>query len=668
MMNDQVRDYFRDCRFRQVCEIFRENNSLDIEPEGPYIYLFAEGVGEGVKIPVTQEDLKFVHRVQFLFRKQGNPSDSVPESWRVLATKYALLHPAPLHNYTAKWDNADNKLKIYETRRIGRSSRTEDHHVAEVGPQMYEVYAKANGKAFDASTGQITGMPPGKDTDEQVAKWWMEENKDCLQDYGKGIPSPQVKIIRRGTSSVSLAFRANTKEKFGTKWKYQWYTVKDVPIDMGAFRSHVEEHGFDELLHAGHIVRFSPMKWQRIMEPDKIGKGGKEKNPALKQSGAAGFGIPHPKLKDMDIRPMRGYTVGQVKDMLEKKEAELNLNDEGKGDVTYQGKKIARVYAPHYLIPGHQEMERDSSDEFNRIYSTDDHFKKVIDDSIKGAVSSYISRRGIPADSHTVNDITQSTFMRFAGRTRRIPDEDWKNWRTLLGDDWKCRKQNIETNTPFGNKLCQMIGGSAQTEVGKAFGLGRAGGVRTTVARGTSGEEQKRGLERSTTDSGDSATDDVKALNTPEALLAYIQDDMSSIRNPAIQAKVKQFADKNPILAKIAAGLDHLSAHTPEPQQQQPDFDDDYSDDDDDYSDRPGSMGRYNRMTANREESHSPYSFRAYVQKRLDEMGVAWGNDKASAKRLKPHQTLKGGIQVFGAPWTAGGGPNNPDNDVKVKG
>jgi hypothetical protein len=689
MINEQVKSYFKNCRFQRACEIFRENNYIDVELEG--LYLVIEGVGTGVKIPITKDDLNFVHQVQYKYKKAGHPSDSMPINWKILAAKYALLHPEPLHDYVAKWDVSANgeKLKIFERRRVGSSSRTKDHPVAVVGPQLYVFYAKANNKKVNPKTGEIDGMPFSKENDEIVAKWWINENKDCLHNYGEEAegeaPSPQVKILRRGTNSADLAFM---KKKLGANWKYQWYPVREIHVNMNSFRKKAEDSGFNQLLHAGHILRTTPKKWQAILEPEKIRTGGKlESNPTLKQANKAGLGIPHPKLKDTEIRPRnlkpseiekmpdeyksrlsvsKAFTISDIRKLIDTGSAQYELDDEGSGDVTFNGVKIGKILAPSFLTPGHREAETDSSDEFNRQYSTNKEFQRVIDNSIKTAVRSYLGRRGSSTDDDNLfKDITQSTFLRFSGRTSRIPDEDWKNWRELLGDpeNWRCGQRHIENNTSFGNRLCSLIGSSAQTEVKHALGLDKAGGPKSVVATGTYAkdkEDMPYGDERSTVDNQQMGSD-IDSLNTPQAVLSYLQSDMTSIRDPRIQAKIRQFASSDPTLARIAQGLDHLNAQAPAAPQQTDDDDDfaNYGDDDDDLG-----ASRYGKASSRYES----YSFRKYFNKRINEMGVVWGNDKGSAKKLKPHQTLKGGIQVQGAPWTAAKGINNPDNDIKIKG
>lgn len=713
MMNHQVKNYFRTRKLHSICELIREAYlDLTPQPEGPILYLACEGVGEGVRIPITNDDVDFIHQVQFLYKKQGNPGDSSPQGWKVLATKYALLHPAPLHNYVAKWDDADGRLKIYETRRIGGSTRTEDHFVAEVGPEMYDFYAKAHNKKFNAKSNQIEGMTHSREVDEQIAKWWMEENKDCLHNYGKGIPSPQIKILRRGSSSVSLAFRHNTKEKLGSNWKYQWYPVENIPINMNQFRSKVKESGFDELMHSGSILRTTAKKWQSIMEPEKVGKGGGTLNPALEPTGEEWGNVPRPKVKDMDIRPAKGWTVAQIKKLITDKQAELKLDDEGKGDVLYDGKKIARVYMPGFLTPGHQEAEENQSPEFRRLYDQDAEFRSYVENEIAKAVQvalpllskgniratitynpqesdpEKIYRVFIPklyqargASEPTIRDILQETRRRLMGRTSRVPSEDWKNW------------SDLKTSS-LGDWIRRVAAGSARSAIKQAFAMNKkdAGALVAQGAGGDHEEERPRqgdiGDQQAINRAYSPREDKPDETEMRTLISAALRNPVLLRSRPEIVEKIKALIADDPAIGELLASqginINQLSQQASQHQQSQgeddpyagvthysqllgqDDDDQDLDDDDDEY--RPGT--RYNQPTTRQQQQeparHEDYSFRNYLNKRFNEMGVVWGNDPASAKKLKRGQTLKGGIQVQGAPWTASGGPNHKDNDIKI--
>lgn len=665
-MNDQVRQYFKNRARLMALATFYENNT----PSYDNSFLFIEGVGQGVKIPIIKDDVRFVYLVQYLFRKQGHPESSIPPGWRILATKYALLHPLPLHNYVAKFDDSDQKLKIYDNRKIGRSNRTENHFIAEVGPEMYETYAKSNNKSYDAKKQEISGMSRSPETDEIIAKWWMDENKNCLHLYGKGLPSPQVKIISKGQTSVTLAFRDPSKKRGG----YHWLTVRDISINMNEFRERVKSHGFEELLHAGHILRMAPKTWQAIIEPEFKGKGGSVPNEELKQITHPGFNIRRPKLKSMIIKPVKGWKESDVRALIAKKDSDpevvVNINDEGKGSVVYKGEKIASIYNPLFISPGHQEQENDASQEFGKQYSQDKDFRAIIDSQIRGSVISALKKFSIFSrlkDEDLNQELFNSTFERFLGRTGRISDADWSNWRNLIGvanpRDWRCGKKHIETNSEFANTLCQMIGGSAQTELSKYFGLNKSGGVARTIAFGQGGEvDDSRPDATHRSVQGFDAADkiDAQEINTPEALIDYLRNNRAAINNPSIQEKIKQMASRNPIVAQIAQGLSKLGQNQlPVQQDDEENDDDDYDYEEDDY--KPGSKFRQ----PERSPSYENYSFISYLNKRLNEMEVVWGNDAASAKKLKKGQTLKGGIQVQGAPWTVGK-KNNSENDIKI--
>lgn len=220
---------------------------------------------------LDENDINFIHQVRILYKKQNHPDESAPRHHRILAARYALLvaHQGlnpPLHRYNKK--PVENKVGIWEVVN------------GVLGPEE-----------------RLLGVV---DTDE-IADWWIAENKNAVHDTtsngrkttGKGkLPIPVVKITSFRGNKVSLAFRKVSKGPYA---RSGWYEVKDIHIDVEKLIEKARAAGFDRSQHSDGILRFS--KWERLMEPEKVGKGGRERNPALGAPSPGWLGQPRPKLK-----------------------------------------------------------------------------------------------------------------------------------------------------------------------------------------------------------------------------------------------------------------------------------------------------------------------------------------------------------------------------------
>jgi hypothetical protein len=642
-MNDQVKAYFDRMRKIEIKE--------DISAYG-FITLISEGLGDEVRLPITDEDVNFTHRVRIMYKKQGHPDGSLPAPYRILAAKFALLHPSPLHQYNAKSveENGKNITKIFERHREG-GFQWKNSAVATVNDEMRKSYK-------DATNQTATTDAEG---DQKVANWWMEENKDAIHDYVKDKnPSPQVKIILRGNKAVSMAFRKQGKT-------LGWHVVHNIPINMNEFRQHAEDNGYDEERHSRNILTYT--RWKDLLESPEL--KGKKPNPALDDVKT------HE--KDFNLKRVKGA---------------------GRG----------------YIVPGHQEAGINRSSKFMELYSKDEDFynyvEKFLTTSIKAAIRFVTGgnkeasiRSGEfgkgdykisgSADSSDVSDIISVSRLRLMNRTGEIPDENWTNWKDNPElDDWMrriCASTSRTAATRHYNKVgtyTDAQGVKRYTQVQKtdrAVGMGGAsdskgGGERHgghedgAASQGGSGDVAiaDKGVSGGFTNAkaGDM---EGKEMSHSE-LVAYIQANPKSISSDKwIRSQIKKHAATSPQMKALATNIGlgdeeegatlvlpdrGRSTNSPSP---------DY-----DVRDVHGRKRRRNGGHGySGGDGFSPVydkvreSFLSYVARRLgiNEMEVVWGSDK----KMKPGATLKGGIQVQGAPWTAGGGPNKKCNDVKIR-
>jgi hypothetical protein len=105
-MNKQVENYFIDLKLKKIYET-----------------IITEAKGGGVKLPVTESDIEFAHQVRTKYRQQGLDQSGFPQGWKVIAIKWAFLHPSPLHRFVKKFDNETQQWGIYETLRVGIKDR-----------------------------------------------------------------------------------------------------------------------------------------------------------------------------------------------------------------------------------------------------------------------------------------------------------------------------------------------------------------------------------------------------------------------------------------------------------------------------------------------------------------------------------------------------------------
>lgn len=560
-MNEQVKKFFETQRFNQF-----------ISDNIPLNYILLEGLG--VKLPITKKDIDFTHYIRTLYKKLGNPDSSMPQPWKILHAKYALLHPSPLHRYNTKWE--DGMLKVFETRTSG-GHYDENEFVGNVGDEMRKLYAVAHKKKYD--NGVVSGMSPGKETDELIAKWWMDENKDCIHKIPRGegstgkLPIQIAKITHRDKNKVSLSFRKPPKGKHPT---YEWYPVNNVHIDLDQFRKDLEKHGYEDK-HAGSVVRYTG--WESIFEPDKVGKGGGKPNPNLDPQGVS--------WTDSKGNPrLRHHGVSQP--------------------------KLSPKH-PGYINPGHKEQEINVSQEYKDRYSNDEDFRKHIEKIIIAAVSRWTGAN-IKYGDNLLHHVIPTSFSLSKG----MNDEIINN---ILNDT----RQFILTNSGTGNGqewlsddwLRIKATSGALKSIGKSY-KGRAIGA-------TSKDDDDNIIGKDNRITNDKEFSDIKPndIENAEELLDYIRNNPKSMTtDQTIRSKIAQFAKTDQQMWALAHGLNLVQ------------------DDDDE------EAGVKYSPSIHHEEG---YSFNTYLQKRINEMDIVWGN-----KKLKPGQTLKGGIQVLGAPWSAG--------------
>lgn len=239
---------------------------------------------------VDEDDLEFIHQVRILYKKQGHPDSSAPKHYRILIAKYALLlvDPGlskPLHDYNK--EIKENKVEIYETTTKGKILK-------------------------------------GTVETEQEADQWIEENKNAIHDTTsngrkkRGLPLPVVKITKFESNTVSLAFKKLSK---GSNKKVDWYEVSNIEFDINKFVNKAKSEGFDKR-YADGILKFT--KWEQLLEPEKIGKGGQNINPNLeeplpewlgqfrpkKQTGIKEYVKPGP--KTIDYNGLNNYSVNDL--------------------------------------------------------------------------------------------------------------------------------------------------------------------------------------------------------------------------------------------------------------------------------------------------------------------------------------------------------------------
>jgi hypothetical protein len=561
--------------------------------------------------------VNFTHRVRIMYKKQGHPDGSMPAPWRILAAKYALLHPAPLHQYSSKWieENGKKILKIFERHREG-GYQWKTSEVAQVNDEMRKMYKDGSGRE----------APEGDAGDQAVAEWWINENKEAVHDYAKNKnPSPQIKIVLRGNKAVSLAFRKQGKT-FG------WYTVHNVPVNIDEFRQHAEDNGYDAERHSRAILSYT--RWKDILESPEL--KGKKPNPALDDV----------KQLDKDFKLKR-----------------TKLSSDGRG----------------YIVPGHQQAELNPSDKYKEKYNNDPDFRKHVEQIIMNATRNALGERiGMDVRFNYSPDLQHKSSIR-GGKSMQefgVNDEllddifadvrqhllalsgrmDWENDSQDDLDNFLRQKASSAARTAIKKKVA-----SKQAKLSRAAGMGGPGDSKGGGDR-HGGHEDNAANQG---DSGDVATDPGASFTGARAgdvegqemgvddLMHYIRSNPRSISSDKwIRTLIKKHAATDPRMKALADNLGLLGG------------------DEGPSISMPGrSQARDYSPGVRVGESVRPFSFRDYLAiKLIREMEVVWGNDKASAKKIKPGETLKGGIQVQGAPWSAGGGPNKKGNDIKIKG
>jgi hypothetical protein len=651
-MNEQVQRYFQIQKLLRLRDKMYEG-TLYLHTDSRSLRLIDEmALGTGVNIPITEEDLDFVYTVRRMYKKQGNPEGSLPPPARVLQAKYALLHPAPLHDYYKKWvtDRLAETLHILDRKRVG-GYQIKPEYAATVNDDMRKQYATATkDKQPQAS----------RENDEKVADWWINENRNAIQEFKKNRnPIPQIKIIRRGTDSVTLGFKGLGKG-------YSWYAVDNVPIDMNKFRDEVSRHGFDEKRHSAAILSQSLRKWQNMIDPEKIKDAQKQlvKNPKL-----AG------------VEP----------------DKETGVHKTGLGKEPW-------------MSPGYKHAEINPSEEYAERYSEDADFRSHIEKIVMRAVAKVTYASIKEDETGNLNHKISLPWWQSGIDEARVKEAlDYvRMWLLQLSNsakfDWKSLTAEDLNNAdhPANHWLRIKASSGAMSAKGKilfprglAQGMGEPGQGKGDGRR--DGRDQSGGASQGSDHTLAATHDGLDATNvlkwrkgnflddrvgdeegrqmTADELLTHIRQHPASItKDQWIRKLIARYAEQgDEKFRSLAMSLGLIKDQDPEPQVE-PEDDEKFGnmwikgtqpgsgEEDDD--EEIGTMDKYAAKT----HAEGRYSFHSYLQKRMNEMEVVWGNDKKSAKKIKPGETLKGGIQVQGAPWSAGGGPNKKGNDVKIKG
>lgn len=669
MINEQVRNYFFDLKIKEMCELAETRYRELTQP----IYVYLEAVGDNFRVHIDEEDLRWARYVRTQFLKR-HPHETVPSAQRVVATKYALLHSMPLNTYNVKWSEERKMWEIYRSRRVGGGKKHEDTNLVLVNDSMRELYRSVH--KIKAK------LNPDKEQDKKIADWWAQDTENCIfapvpqkKDQEPGIPHAFAKIVEKTAHSVTLAFR----ERNTSPWK----AVDKIGININKFREKVRKEGFNEKRHADALLNYG--NWDEILAPEKVGRGGKEANPFLthdEKSFRKYKDDKDGKEYDTGYHVARPKTVSQIEVEKYKKDPEAYLKDPKNKAIA---KKIANnpeelhkfLAGKMYIRPGKNTAEYDPSEAYTDLYNNDREFRRYMDKaSIEATVSAVnqLSRANISmeyapngdhrvyikGDDRTINDeddvrdIRQDTLMKFQARTGQISDNDWRNWKKLLDVEDK--------STGLGGKIYQLMVGSAKTavsdfrtEASREQGAGGHDEEKISAIDGAS--DGRRAVAASVPDQ---ASDNMSADDSPQMkIIKQLKDDDFLERSPkGIGDALRNWAQRDQVMADLLRKM-NIDLDAVDARQKQLQGDDEDED----------GFSKYRKPVAVPGMARHESNFQKFLSQRmsLDEMGVVWGNDKSSANKLKPGQTLKGGIQVFGAPWSAGGGPNKKGNDIKIK-
>lgn len=594
-MNEQVRNYFKMLRFRQLTEMPEEKKET-------LLLLGEMAKGTGINITIEEDDFDFIWMVRRKYKKGGHSEGMMPSPAKVLQVKYCLLEPSPLNDfYEAEEDGA---VKIYR--------RGDKSLFATVNDSMRTNYKKAKGGDAD---------------DKTVAKWWIEDSRDAVFSKDKegyvrdasGNASPQSKIIRRGSDSVSLAFRSS--KKF-----WGWTVVEDIPVNMAAFRERVVGQGYNEKVHRGEIQNITLRTWENLA-------ASKAHDDAPEEDGVKRTGRKDPK-KTSFSPGLFSKAEDPSNEFMERYQHDLDFRKVIEKIVirtTTAALKSRGIYG--YFID-----EESSPD-----HVTPDENKEVVGAWKLGDTNYRIVRKGdndfgVENVKNVLNDSRMHVF-----RESGLVNFDWKTAHIdLLPKDKEDVPDSVEGSTgAVVDWIKRRASTGALNSIAAIFKLNKQ---EKTLGRTSSSED---GKEITAADLGDQ-----RAAAAVRSGRHDIEDD-----EPEPEPEIPQQTPKIP------------------------DVDDRYANYNVDEPEKPfdptapvapvraGSMKDLLARRRMQQQQQTPVeSFKQYVAQRdMNEMEVVWGNDKTSAKKLKPGQTLKGGIQVQGAPWSADGKVNRKENDIKLK-
>jgi hypothetical protein len=431
-MNNKVKTFFVRSKYKSLYEQYLSD--IDTGDFASEIFLEAT---HGVRLKISDDDLKFIHAARTVAHAQHG-SKGVPEVSLALMARYILAHPEPLHHFAAEWDDHLNQTQILETR-PDIDGKHQTLQVKVVDDDMRQQYKSMTGK---------TAPQKGKEGDAVVANWWMNEFKDAILISREHGLQPQVKIVRRGSDSVDIAFRSRGKYM-------KFNVVRNIPVDMEKFRKQLQDQGFEPEKHGPALLRQAHATWG-----DRLHKDGKEADGQPIQKDPL-TGIEYPR-----INPKKGFFEPGYNKANEKSDPEQMKKYHNEPEFRAEIEK-AIVQAVALTTGARISMPTDIED------AGDDSKYHI---SITGL-------KKIPGlDDNMVHDLIQSTRTYVFANSGFGDLSDGNYLRKIAANGAMNASKKIKTDK---NRRAQDIGGGAEPG-GKGDG-GRAGGRMQIAAAGGGG-------------------------------------------------------------------------------------------------------------------------------------------------------------------------------------
>lgn len=608
-MNNQVKNYFVRQKYKTLYEQYLRTVPYQPNKLDNFLNVLLEAQ-HGVTLKVSDDDLNFVHALRALSHEQTK-GEHVPTTQNAIVARYLLTHELPLHNFEAEWDDHTQTMEILDTyKRPEGGSKTVPF--AKVNDNMRDQYKRLNNIKAN--------LEKGEESDRKVANWWMEAHKNAVFFKDKteknkdANPSPILKILRKGSDSVDFSFK--TGRRYVT-----WTDVRNVPVDMEKFRKQLLDQGFDFEKHPGLMLRQTRQTWDNLMDTEEKDddKDQYDRKTQLKM----------PRLKKDNFKP--GHNIAW-----DKVDKEIFTK--------YENEKDFRKQIEEKIV---QSTAKNTG---AKIFVNWDDDAAVGDDS-KYNINIIRDKAKVEGlDDNMVRDIMSSARIYLFNNSGHgdLSDPKFLGSTIATGVMNTIRKIKLDKN-----RKAQDIGGGAEPG-GKGDG-GRAGGrMQIAATGGGGGGSGGAGTDVSLSQGAGAAkvgrvqgfqSQDYRQDGggfTPDDLIQHIKSDPSSmVSDPEVQEYILKYAD-HPVIGNFANHIINNNLLLPGV---------DKSNDDEDGTAKYAPSPR--RVPAH-QESVLPFSFKDYVAKKdkINEMGIVWGNDKNSVNKIKPGQTLKGGIQVQGAPWS----------------